>query len=231
MKLPVLLACLLLLPAVLLLASGCGGSSTRSTTVIIPPDDDPPPPPPGPLMEIEPNDDALDADYIGEIWAGDYLAIQGHITECCPDPFDGFAFYATEPVEVIVTLTELDQDTDLDFALYDPYLDEIIAAWETDAHPETGSFYYDGVGEFHLVVASYFGDSSYVLELDVLPLDPMRLLTNRPGPSGPDPDGLTRQRFRAYHAAPEPEPTAERVLLEEREGALPVPIGPLLPLR
>lgn len=186
------------LALLLLLLSSCGGGgASGGGTVVVEGTTTTPPP----LYEIEPNDVAAYADYIGEIIPGDYIEIEGHITECCPDPYDGFAFYAPGPVEVILTLNEANLAADLDFCIYDPTIDQMIACWETDLHPEVGIFDYAGGGEFHVVIRSYIGDSNYLLEVDVRPLPPsVALLTGGPGEpqSAPSPSAI--ERFADYSA-------------------------------
>lgn len=129
------------------------------------------------LFEIEPNGNAANADYLGEVFPGDFISIEGHIRECCGvapgcclDEYDGFAFYADQPVSVRITLTEFSAFADLDFAIYLPEVGAIVELFETDQHPEFGVFNYQGPGEFHIVVNSYIGDSSYLLDVDVQPL-------------------------------------------------------------
>ncbi|MCB9915407.1 MAG: hypothetical protein H6828_09695 [Planctomycetes bacterium] len=151
------------------------------------------------LYEREPNDTALTADWIGELRPGDYVEIGGHITECCPDPYDGFAFYAPGPVELHVALYELDLDADLDFCIYDPTLDEMIACWETDLHPEAGVFAFEGPGELHVVVRSYLGDTNYVLALDAQPLPP-GLAAHADAALASAPSADARREFEAYRA-------------------------------
>ncbi len=206
----------LALPALLALAS-CGGGG--GGTVVVPGY------PPPPLYEIEPNDNALFADYIGEILPGDFIEIEGHITEYYPDPFDGFAFYALGPVRLVITLNEANPGADLDFSIYDPMVDRVIAAWETGSSPEVGVFDWVGPGEFHIVVASYYGDSDYLLQVDVQPL-PFGLAATNEGPlevnRTPSPSAI--ERFGAYHAresakAPARKPS-QVLLLSEQDGEL-----------
>jgi hypothetical protein len=171
------------------------------------------------LQEIEPNDNALYADYIGELRPGDYVEIQGHVLECCSDPYDGFAFYAPEPVELIFTLVEANPSADLDFCIYDPTVESMVACWETDLHPEVGVFDFAGPGELHVVIGSYVGDSHYLLQIEARPLPPLMLASQ----AGPDvnraPGEKAARRFRAYGG--------ERVL-EAEAAALPEQ-GLLLP--
>ncbi len=161
-----------------------------------------------PLYEIEPNDNVESADYLGQIRAGDHIAIEGHIQECCDgayscctDMYDGFALYATEPVSVHITLTEYTPGTDLDFAIYLPSINEVVEAFETDNHPEVGVFNLGGVGEFHIVINSWIGDADYILDIDVQPL-----LGASPGAGVPElghaqASQRTRARFLGYHGA------------------------------
>jgi|GEM_PF-4462484 len=166
-----------------------------------------------PLVEIEPNDWVEDADYLGSIRAGDLIRVQGHIQDCCggsppccSDEFDGFALYALEPVTLRITLHEDAPGADLDFAIYIPAIDAVVEAFETDAHPEVGVFHQDGLGELHVVINSWFGNSSYLLEIEVLPLAV-------PFATGPEEDAgavssRTLERFDGYVRAREREAPA-----------------------
>jgi hypothetical protein len=54
--------------------------------------------------------------------------------------------------------------------LYDPQLAQTLACFATDLQPEQGGVDVDTAGlDFHLVVESFVGDSSYSLEIVVLP--------------------------------------------------------------
>lgn len=154
----------------------------------------------GPYFEVEINDDAWNANWVGEIRVGDFIPIEGFITECCPDPYDGFAFYTYEAVRMRITLFELQPGSDLDFAIYIPEVDAVVAAYETDNHPEVGVFDFVGPGEFHVVVRSFTGDSNYRLEVDVRPL-PFALTA---GPETPDasPSPFSLQAFEGYAKQP-----------------------------
>ncbi|MFT7486399.1 MAG: hypothetical protein ACI9F9_002254 [Candidatus Paceibacteria bacterium] len=164
----------------------------------------------GTYVENEPNDDAAHADYLGEIRAGDFVAVEGHITQYGHDEFDGFAFYALEPVSVHITLHEGSAFADLDFAIYIPEIDEVVDSWETDNHPEYGVFHLAGAGEFHIVVDSWIGDSSYLLEVDVRPLS--LAMENGPGISP-----TATERFSGYSKR---EFDAEGIVLFAEEAAL-----------
>ncbi len=62
----------LLLSSLVLLLAACGGGGGGAAVA----------PPSQALMEVEPNDNALYADYIGELVPGDFVQIQGNILEC-----------------------------------------------------------------------------------------------------------------------------------------------------
>ena len=158
-----------------------------------------------PLVELEPNDDAAHADYLGEFLAGDVISVEGHVSECCDDPFDGFAFYALEPVRVAVTLHGYNPGADLDFALYLPEIDAVVDSWETSNNPEYGEFSFTGAGEFQIVVDSWIGDSGYLLDVEFLPLG--QYLTNGPGMSS-----ASLERFEDYRVRPQL-PLGERRLV------------------
>jgi hypothetical protein len=133
----------------------------------------PPPPPPGPieLFEIEPNGSYLWPQPIGSVAAGDWFVIYGDIQELGPDLFDGFAFQSAEPCDVVFRLTGDVPWSDLDVCLYDPYTGAKVAIYQSPWNPEVGSFsVFAPWVDFQLVVSSFCGDTSYSLEIEVVPL-------------------------------------------------------------
>jgi len=189
------------------------------------------PDPPLPLVEIEPNDHASTADYLGEYHPGDYVAVEGHITECCVDPYDGFAIYAPYASSVYITLHEDSPGADLDFCIYDPVIDEMIACWESDSHPEGGIFDYAGGGEFHIVVDSWIGDTTYLLEIDMQPLAPAASFDPGSPPAAqralPAPSALAHERLADYLQGQAEQLQRRALLLQTRAGeTLLRPIAP-----
>lgn len=195
---------LLLLP----LLSACGGGGGGTVT----------PPASQVLQEIEPNDNALNADYIGQLVPGDFVEIQGSILECCSDPYDGFAFYAPGPVELVMTLIEANPAADLDFCIYDPTIEQMVACWETDLHPEVGVFDFAGPGELHVVIASYVGDSDYLLQIEARPLPPLMLASQAEPEVNRAASVRAAKRFERY--SKEPVAEAVRVISPEAVRAL-----------
>jgi len=123
------------------------------------------------FFEVERNDDPLTANYFGVLYPGDHFFIDGFIQDGGFDPLDGFAFTAGQPLHVDFQLFIDDLDDDLDVYLYDPQLDAIVGAWETEANPERGGVdVFTGNLDFHLAIASFRGSSNYSLEIDVQPL-------------------------------------------------------------
>lgn len=147
------------------------------------------------LQEVEVNDHAWSANWVGDLHVGERLVIDGHITECCPDPFDGFALHATGPMTLRLTLHALDPLADLDLALHLPLTGELLAAFETPAHPEIGSIDLLAPCELHAVVRAFRGSSSYRLEIEALPL--VLGLASEPG-VGPH----ASEAFRPYGSLP-----------------------------
>lgn len=199
-----------LLSVPLLILIGCSGSLEATAPVLPPPPDSS-----DSFFESEPNDHASNANYIGELRVGDYVMIEGEVSECCVDPYDGFAFYAAEPLQLTITLTEL-ADADLDFCMYDPTIDQMVACWETDVHPEWGVFNVGLPADLHLVVASYYGTSGYTLEIYADALGAAPDAPGAPG-RGESPAELTRERFAGYHRAQQGE-GSERYFLLLRDG-------------
>jgi hypothetical protein len=129
-----------------------------------------PPPPVFSFVELEPNDAAPTANYLGAIYPGETFLVRGFIEDSGLDPFDGFALTALEPLEVELLLWIDEPFADLDLCFYDPASGSIEACFETAADPETGWLAFGGPADFQLVVASYSGDSSYTLEVIAHPL-------------------------------------------------------------
>jgi hypothetical protein len=125
----------------------------------------------GGLYESEPNDYAFNADHFGVVYPGDFLSIGGRITDSGSDPFDGFAFTAGAPMTVTFELWIDAPAADLDVSIWDPQLGGFIATFESPFDPETGAFDVLGGGlDFHIVIDSFVGTSSYTLDVDCRPL-------------------------------------------------------------
>jgi len=126
------------------------------------------------LRESERNDAPGEANHLGLLHPGERFFIDGFVRDDGFDPFDGFAFTASEPIHVDFQLHHGSAGADLDVCLYDPFLDETLACWATTERPERGGVdVFSGGFDFHLVVESFAGDSSYSLELVVYPLHAM----------------------------------------------------------
>jgi len=123
------------------------------------------------LGEFERNDTPQQANHLGLLYPGQRFFVDGFVRDDDFDPFDGFAFTASEPIHVDFQLHHGSSVADLDVCLYDPFLDETLACWATTDRPERGGVdVFAGGADFHLVVESFSGDSSYSLELVVYPL-------------------------------------------------------------
>ena len=121
--------------------------------------------------EVEPNDDPFSANYFGRIRPGDRFFIDGWIDDRGFDPFDGFAFTADVPLHVDFQLWIDDPFADLDVCLYDPQLGLVLDCFQTASNPERGGVDALAGGlDFHLVVESFSGRSSYALEISVTAL-------------------------------------------------------------
>lgn len=118
----------------------------------------------GVVGEVEPNDSAFNANYLGELYQGGSVRVFGRMSAL--DEYDGFAFIAGEPMTVRFALTADDPFADLDVCVYDPYLDEFVLCFEAPGDFESGSFdVLDAGTEFHVVVAPFSGVSNYELEI------------------------------------------------------------------
>jgi hypothetical protein len=149
------------------LALGLGAAACHETHHHPPP---PPPPPVHSFVEVEPNDIAPLANYLGGIAVGETFFVRGFIGDSGFDPFDGFAWTTAEPMEIELHLWIDDPYADLDVCYFNPYSGLIEACFATSSNPESGWLALYGGTDFHLVVSSYFGDSSYTLELVGRPL-------------------------------------------------------------
>lgn len=119
------------------------------------------------VHEQEPNDTFLTPQGIGPVHGGDCFQILGHV-----DFFDvdGFAFVATEDVEVQVELDGHDPFSDLELCVYDPYIGDYTLCLLSPDSNEFGTFTVPAGYEFHLVVSSAFGSSPYDLWVEVFDL-------------------------------------------------------------
>ncbi len=140
-------------------------------------------PPPVPVfVETERNDSAFEANYFGVLHPGDRFFIDGDITDIPfdpvdpfngHDPYDGFAFTAGQPIHVEFALWEDHAGADLDVCIFDPQLGLEVGCFATAAHPERGAVdVLAGGFDFHLVLQSFVGISSYSLEVVVYGLVP-----------------------------------------------------------
>jgi hypothetical protein len=119
------------------------------------------------LYEIEPNGNSVNPDFIGTVVPGDSLNIEGRITNDGSDDFDGFGFVALQPLVVEFRLYADNPAADLDLRVYDPEFDDFPASFTSVFDPEEGAFSILTAGqEFHMVVDSAFGTSTYFLEVD-----------------------------------------------------------------
>jgi len=120
--------------------------------------------------EVEPNNLPEQANWIGTLYPGDLVAIEGRLSEFTPDLLDGFAMSSGDAIGIQFSLWESTSGADFDVGLYDPDTGQYIAWWETSNHPETGAFTIWGPGkDVHLVVSPFLGESAYRLEIYVYP--------------------------------------------------------------
>ena len=155
MTTPKITPCLL---ALSLASLGCHSSHTDVVAFV--------PGPPATIPEIEVNDFAFAPQFIGTVGPGDQLFIEGSITDQGWDPRDGFQMYAAVPMVVNVSLDAHVPGVDLDWCVWDPTVGDYTVCAETEFNPELGSFIVVPPGdEFHMVVSSFSGTSTYTMEL------------------------------------------------------------------
>jgi hypothetical protein len=134
-------------------------------------DDDPPKAPYYDVWEFEPNSTHCCPNDLGWLAVGDNFVIGGTIRDDNADPFDGFLLRAQGPCTVRFVLEPLDGFSDLDLCVWDPVLGDFAFCFESPDAYEQGVFNipYSGA-PFHLVVASYAGDSEYRLQVECDPI-------------------------------------------------------------
>jgi hypothetical protein len=144
--------------ALSLASLACHGSHSGVVTFV--------PGPPATIPEIEVNDFAFAPQPIGTVVPGDQLFIEGSITDQGWDPRDGFQLFAAVPMVVSVSLDAHVPGVDLDWCVWDPSVGDYTVCAETEFNPELGSFIVVPPGdEFHMVVSSFSGTSTYTMEL------------------------------------------------------------------
>jgi hypothetical protein len=121
------------------------------------------------FYDDEPNDDSAYPQPIGPLHPTEQVVIRGHV-DCVSwshyDPTDAFAFAASSPARITFELDAF-HGGDLDLCLVDPFLERVVAHWDSYGD-EFGSFDVPGHGtEFHLVVVAFSGASEYDLRLHV----------------------------------------------------------------
>ncbi len=152
------------------------------------------------FLETEPNDDPFLANHFGALQPGERFFIDGWISDNGFDPFDGFAFTAAQPIHVDFQLWIDDPFSDLDVCLYDPQLGLVVDCFATDSNPERGGVdVFAGGLDFHLVIESFLGASTYSLEIQVAASTAANARALAAAPPPPPAAGkLGAQAFRGY---------------------------------
>jgi hypothetical protein len=117
------------------------------------------------IPEVEVNDFAWAPQSIGLVHAGETIVLEGAITDQGWDPRDGYRFVAQQSLVVDVALDAHVPGVDLDWCVWDPYIGDYTVCAETGIDPEIGSFLVPAGAEFHLVVSSYSGTSTYSMDV------------------------------------------------------------------
>lgn len=195
------------------------------------------------FFELEPNDAALDANFLGSVKPGDHFFVEGVVHDPVFDPFDGFAFVSKKPCDVEFYLKAHDPGADLDLWLYDPLVDDFVALFETPVDPEAGFFQVlDPGAEIHMVVTP-FGHSlgAYTLEVFVRPIGSISSFTaeakkgsriaaesrgSRPEQHGRADDYKVGREPVDVSEAPEPQPRFEGtlVVIDPEQGPTNLPL-------
>jgi hypothetical protein len=165
------------------------------------------------FREAEVNDEPASANHFGLLRPGQRFFIDGFVRDDAFDPFDGFAFTAREPLHVDFELFIDAPGADLDVSLYDPQLDATVAAWTSTDNPEVGGVdVFAGGLDFHLVIESFAGDTSYSLAITVGPLFGREALRAAGAPDVVGVGARDERRAKAADAYGEPKRAPRRVI-------------------
>ena len=121
------------------------------------------------IVEVESNDTALTANIAGSLYIGDRYTIYGHTTDDGSDPFDGFAFFPEQSLQLQVNLFVDDPLAVLELCLVDPFGPMPPLCWNTGGGPGAAFVVIPPGQELHLVISSLWSSSSYRLEVDGYP--------------------------------------------------------------
>lgn len=175
--------------------SGSSGSSHSTTTTS------------WTFSEVEINDTALTANIAGDLYVGDHYTIFGHTTDNGFDPFDGFAFFPQQSLELEFSLTPTDPAAVLEICLVAPFGGPPPVCWNTTMTSGVGFLTIAPGQEVHLVISSLWGATDYRLEVAGYP--PVYAATSATG--GATAEGALLEHLGDYLAGAAPGPQASTV--------------------
>jgi hypothetical protein len=121
------------------------------------------------MEEIEPNNAAGQADYVGFLEPGETFVISGSVAGfngIGPDAVDGFELSSPGGTHVSFYLDSVDPFSDVDVCLYDPWFGDYVACWESPFADEAGEFSVEGFGsDYQLVVIAADAATAYTLTI------------------------------------------------------------------
>ena len=121
------------------------------------------------FVEVESNDTALTANIAGSLYIGDHYTIFGTTTDLGFDPFDGFAFFPEQSLELEFTLTPSDPGAILQICMVAPFGGPPPLCWNTTMSSGLGFATIAPGQELHLVVSSLWGTTDYRLDVTGYP--------------------------------------------------------------
>ncbi len=142
----------------------------------------------GPILEMEPNNDASQAQSLGALYPGSQTTVLGTMTDGDVDTLDVFRISAPTRSSFQVTLTASDTSgaTDFFFLLADAVSLQAVEVFQgSNSNVETGTFIAQGA--FFLVLINNSGSSDYALSIGVSSAPspiPEREINDAPGQAG-----------------------------------------------
>ena len=150
------------------------------------------------LVELEPNNSVFSANVAGALLVGDRYTIYGSITDSGADPFDGFAFFPQEDLDLEFTLYTSNPNAVLELCQVDPYATVVPICWNNSVYEIQGVIAAYAGEELHLVISSLWSASNYELYVDAYP--PVYLDGGRPAASPAESPAPAAEHLAGYFA-------------------------------
>ncbi|HRV81335.1 MAG TPA: hypothetical protein P5218_07865, partial [Planctomycetota bacterium] len=147
------------------------------------------PPPPLVYQEREPNDDPFFGDFIGSVYSGSHLFIDGYVDNDpgpAGDIYDHFEFVTDEPASFEVRLEPYHTWSDVALGVFDPDTGQMVLWVDDPGGVQWADFTVHAANKsFVLVVAATYGAGSYELELLGHTYNPVMAAAARAGSVAP----------------------------------------------